>query len=80
MKKTLFIFFSFLLLFSCGGKGGLSTDLKSCIKNPECADDSGRLIIGYTFDAETLDPHYRGPSHMVAVYEGDDIPSEFYDH
>ena len=72
MKKKLFVllFLPFLLV-SCGGKGGLSPELKSCIKNPECASSDGRLIIGYTIDPKTLNPDYRGPGYMVAVYEGD---------
>ena len=65
---------------SCGGRGGLSPELKSCIKNPDCASSDGRLIIGYTFDQTTVDPEYRGPGYMVPVLEGDPIPDEFYDH
>ena len=54
--------------------------LKHCIKNPECASSDGRLIIGFTYPEHIDDPLYRGPVGMVAVYEGDPIPDEFYDH
>ena len=81
MRKRLYlILFLPLLLIACGGKGGLQPGLKHCIKNPECASSDGRLIIGFTYPEHIDDPLYRGPVGMVAVYEGDPIPDEFYDH
>ncbi|NOQ72013.1 MAG: hypothetical protein GQ574_08430 [Crocinitomix sp.] len=80
------IFIGFILIvyivmqLNSESKGGLSQELKSCINNPACASNDGRLIIGYTIPTEQLDPHYRGETYMVAVYESETIPEEFYDH